>query len=214
MCNTRTEKTLCVVSTLLLGALVSAWGAEERCVRLPSSTTQALQALGWDQHVGEKMGLWVDATHQKLYLIKDYRVVRQYRCATGAAGLGNKKDSGKTPLGWHRVGKKIGEGLPVGAILKARKWTKKTWKSGQTTADDLVLTRILWLRGLEPGKNLGGQVDTWSRYIYIHGTNHVGALGRPSSHGCVRVDPREVIDLFERVQKNTRVLITGPEPKR
>ncbi|MFC1766491.1 L,D-transpeptidase, partial [Planctomycetota bacterium] len=80
---------------------------------------------------------------------------------------------------------------------------------GQESQDDLVLTRILWLRGLEPGKNLGGEVDTWSRYIYLHGTNHVQSLGRPTSHGCVRLDPEEVINLFDRVEKNTRVLITG-----
>jgi hypothetical protein len=198
---------------VMLGPLALARDTEKKGTPLPPSALKALRALGWDEKVGSKRGLWVHATHQTVYLIDNYCVVRQYRCATGAAGLGNQQDSGKTPLGWHRVGAKIGDGLPVGAILKARKWTKKTWRPGQKTSDDLVLSRILWLRGLEPGKNLGGKVDSWNRYIYIHGTNHVNTLGSPSSHGCVRLDPREMIDLYDRVEKNTRVLITGPEPK-
>ena len=184
-------------------------GREHKGIPLSAVALRTLHAYQWDQQVGDKQAIWVDATRQQLLLIKNYRVLRSYRCSTGAAGMGNKRNSGKTPLGWHRVSSKIGDKLPVGAVLKARKWTKKIWQPDQETKDDLILTRILWLRGLEPGKNLGGKVDTWSRYIYIHGTNHVKGLGRPTSHGCVRLDPQEVVDLFDRVDKNIRVLITG-----
>lgn len=189
---------------------VCLWGASGD--PLPAEAAKILQAHQWDHHVGNQAGLWVDATNQRLHLIQNRRILRSYRCSTGAAGMGNVRNSNKTPLGWHRVGAKIGDQLPVGAILKGRKWTKKIWQPGQAHDQDLVLTRILWLRGLEPGKNLGGNVDTWKRYIYIHGTNHPTTLGRPTSHGCVRLDPTEVIDLYNRVEKNIRVLITGCPP--
>ncbi|MHC5157402.1 MAG: L,D-transpeptidase family protein, partial [Planctomycetota bacterium] len=73
---------------------------------------------------------------------------------------------------------------------------------------DLILSRILWLEGLQDGVNRGGNVDSYSRYIYIHGTNAVDDLGRPASAGCVRLDPVEVIDLYDRVEAGTCVLIT------
>ena len=183
---------------------------------LTPAALKILQAHDWDSQVGDKIGIWVYPDRQQLYLIHNYRVVRTYTCSTGLAGMGNKRNSRKTPIGWHRIGAKIGDGLPVGAILKSRKWTKKVWKKGRETTSDLVLTRILRLRGLEPGKNLRGDVDSWSRYIYIHGTNHVDSLGKPSSHGCVRLDPKAVIELYDLVEKNTPVLITDwkmPEKK-
>ena len=111
-------------------------------------------------------------------------------------------------MGWHVAHRKMGEGLARGAILKGRRWTGKIWREGGSSKADLVLSRLIWLRGQEPGKNLGGEVDTWKRYIYIHGTNHVQDLGKPASHGCVRVDPGVVIDLFDRIPQGARVLIT------
>ena len=92
--------------------------------------------------------------------------------------------------------------------MKDRIWTGRIWKRGQQTDNDLILSRILWLDGLEPGYNRGGKVDSRNRYIYIHGTNQVDALGQPASAGCIRLDPQAVIDLYERVDQGCRVLIT------
>ena len=96
----------------------------------------------------------------------------------------------------------------MGAVLKDREWTGEVWDSEQDTKEDLILSRILRLEGLEDGINRGGDVDSWSRYIYIHGTNQIDALGRSASAGCIRLDPQQVIDLFERVDEGCCVLIT------
>ena len=162
----------------------------------------------WQRYVGSGTGVWVSIDQQKVFLINDKQVVKRYRCSTAGAGAGNLRDSGKTPLGWHRVGEKIGNALPAGAILKDRQWTGQVWTAGQAVDKDLILSRILWLDGLEPGKNHGGEVDTRSRYIYIHGTNQIDELGRPASAGCIRMDPEEVIDLYEQVEEGCGVLIT------
>ena len=92
--------------------------------------------------------------------------------------------------------------------MKERQWTGRVWAAGQETPEDLILSRILRLEGLEDGKNRGGNVDSWNRYIYIHGTNKIDELGRAASAGCVRMDPQEVIDLYNRVSKGCCVLIT------
>jgi UDP-N-acetylmuramate--alanine ligase len=156
---------------------------------------------------GPGTGIWVSIGQQEVFLIENKQIVKRYRCSTAANGAGNKKDSGKTPLGWHRIGAKIGDELTMGAILKDREWTGQVWK-GEDTDKDLILSRILWLEGLEEGINRGGNVDSYGRYIYIHGTNAIDDLGRPTSAGCIRLDPREVIDLYERAETGTRVLIT------
>jgi len=170
--------------------------------------TETFNADNWQMMVGSGTGIWVSIEKQELVVIDNNRIVKQYRCSTAANGAGNKKDSGKTPLGWHRVGAKIGDNFPAGAVLKDRQWTGNIYKDGQDTQDDLILSRILWLEGAEGGCNRGGNVDSYSRYIYIHGTNAVDDLGRPASAGCVRLNPEDVIDLYERVETGMRVLIT------
>ncbi|MFC1766289.1 L,D-transpeptidase, partial [Planctomycetota bacterium] len=92
---------------------------------LSSATWKILRAHHWDQHVGDQPGIWIDAASQQVFLIQGERILQRYRCSTGLAGMGNQRNSGKTPLGWHRIGAKIGDKLPVGAVLKARKWTQK-----------------------------------------------------------------------------------------
>jgi lipoprotein-anchoring transpeptidase ErfK/SrfK len=163
----------------------------------------------WQSYVGDAIGIWVSFKKQELVLISDNKIVQRYRCSTALAGAGNRMDSGRTPLGWHTIGAKIGDGLEMGAVLKDRQWTGEIWREGQQTDADLMLSRILWLEGLEDGKNRGGDVDSWSRYIYIHGTNQIDDLGKPRSGGCVRLDPQEVIDLYERVEVGCCVLITA-----
>lgn len=167
-----------------------------------------LSRYDWQSYVGDGVGIWVSIARQELMLIRNNRLVKSYQCSTAANGAGNIIDSGMTPLGWHRIGEKIGGELLMGAVLKDRQWTGEIWTEGRTSYKDLILSRILWLEGLEDGKNRGGNVDTQNRYIYIHGTNHTDALGRPVSAGCIRLDPQDVIDLYKRVDVGTCVLIT------
>ena len=153
-------------------------------------------------------GLWIRVATQELQVIRDGQVVRTYRCSTAAKGVGNQRDSEKTPLGWHEIGAKIGDGAPAGAIFEERRYKGHVWQPGERTNADLVLSRVLRLRGLQNGYNRGGNVDSWDRCIYIHGTNDLEELGRPSSHGCIRLSPTDVIELFNSVPVGCRVLIT------
>lgn len=98
--------------------------------------------------------------------------------------------------------------LPSGAILEARKWTGEIWDGSPIVEDDLILSRLLWISGLEKERSQGGDVDTHARYIYIHGTHAEELLGTPASHGCIRMANRDVINLFKRIAQGTRVLIT------
>jgi L,D-transpeptidase YbiS len=127
-----------------------------------------------------------------------------FRISTSRFGLGQKKDSNCTPLGLHRIARKVGGGWPVGAVFKSREMVGYTW---QGSADAAITNRILWLEGLEPGFNRGGTVDTFARYIYIHGTGNEPSLGRPASHGCIHVRGAELLPLYDRVPCGTLVWI-------
>ena len=175
---------------------------------LPDDMAAGLEAAGWPQYVGKDLGLWVSVARQELIGIEDSCVQFVYRCSTAARGTGNKENSYQTPLGWHEITERIGDGLPQGAIYNERKYTGKVWTPDSPTTKDLVLTRILWLSGLEPGVNKGPGIDSHARYIYIHATPAEEKLGTPASWGCVRLSNRDVIELFERTPIGTRVLIT------
>ncbi len=153
----------------------------------------------------------IDATRQELILIEQGQATRRWLISTAEAGIGSKKGSNKTPLGVHRIAKTYGDGAPLGTIFKARQNTGRRAKiltqPGQRSRADNVTTRILWLDGLEPSLNKGGNVDSFERYIYIHGTDEEGRLGAPASHGCIRMSNQAVIELFERVGVDTLVVI-------
>ena len=122
----------------------------------------------------------------------------------------SKKNSFKTPLGQHEIHKKIGDNLPMNAILKGRKWNGAIANIISEKIDtdyDHVTSRILWLDGLELEKNKGGDVDSRSRYIYIHGTAEEGLIGIPASDGCIRMYNNDVIELFDLVDLQTKVWI-------
>ena len=123
-----------------------------------------------------------------------------YPVSTSRFGLGTLPGSLQTPLGAFRVGEKFGEGEPLGAVFKSRLPTGEIGLGA--TDDDLVLTRIFWLEGLEEHN-----ANTRERYIYIHGTNHEHALGQPASHGCVRMRNADVAELYELVPAGTTVSI-------
>lgn len=151
----------------------------------------------------------ISASEQKLYLIKNNKVISAHLISTAEAGLGSRKGSNKTPLGVHRVSQKFGKGAKPGTIFKARQNTQRIAKiltqPGARSKADNVTSRILWLSGMEKGINKGGNVDSHARYIYIHGTDEEGRLGKPASHGCIRMKNSAVIDLFEQVPLGTLV---------
>ena len=152
----------------------------------------------------------IDVSEQKLYLIKGEEIVRSYPVSTSKYGTGNKKGSNKTPLGTHIIAKKIGEGAKIGAIFKFRKNSGKIAEIYTDATDiqkDLITTRILWLKGIEPGVNQGEGIDSYNRCIYIHGTPEEGLIGRPASSGCIRMKNKDVIELFELVLQGTLVEI-------
>jgi hypothetical protein len=172
-----------------------------------------LEAAGWSTRVGAGLGVWVDVARQRFALIEGGEMVWQVSCSTAAAGTGSAANTNQTPLGWHTVSEKLGDGEPLGRVFRARAATSQIWEPGQDTAEDLVLTRILWLDGLEPGKNQGVDaagvlVDSKRRYIYIHGTNGEARMGTPASHGCIRLMNQDVIEAYERIPEGTPVLIT------
>jgi len=100
--------------------------------------------------------------------------------------------------------------LPLAAVLRGRRWTGEVWSAQlhqQFPDRDWILTRILWLSGLEPGRNRLGEVDSFRRYIYLHGTPDTEPMGTPLSHGCVRLRNTDMLALFERVPVHCRVRI-------
>jgi hypothetical protein len=167
----------------------------------------------WDEWVGDSVAVWVSVDEQMFRIIKNREVIWETRCATAEKGTGFVVNSMQTPLGWHSVKRKVGDDAPWGQVFRGAQPVKQVWKPGDTTDEDLVLTRLLWLTGEEPGVNQGGEVDSYNRYIYIHGTNDEEKIGTPSSHGCVRLRNDDVIEAYKLIPKDARVLITEqPKP--
>ncbi len=145
----------------------------------------------------------VNVGPQRLTLWDGSRQVKSWPVSTSKFGLGTKEGSFKTPLGAFQIREKHGEGAEWGTIFKGRK-AVGLWKPGDETEEDLVLTRILWLDGLQPHN-----ANTFERYVYIHGTNGEDRIGRPASHGCVRLANSDMIELFDLVPVGTPVWITA-----
>lgn len=143
---------------------------------------------------------------QKLYLIKNGKILKSYPVSTSRFGTGSEKDSYKTPLGTHRIFKKIGNNVPIGAIFEGRKFTGKIARI--PSDEDLITTRILWLEGMEWAKNRGGNVDTMKRYIYIHGTPQEHKIGVPASKGCIRMKNQDIVSLYDNVEEGTLLHIS------
>lgn len=131
--------------------------------------------------------------------------------STALNGAGNQKGSGCTPLGQHKVKLKIGESAPLNTVFVGRRATGEIYSeelAKQHPERDWILTRIIWLQGLESGFNRGGQVDTLSRFIYLHGTPESEPMGVPKSHGCIRMRNRDLVELFDQINNNIIVNIT------
>ncbi|MDH5765629.1 MAG: L,D-transpeptidase [Gammaproteobacteria bacterium] len=150
-------------------------------------------------------------SEQHMYLLDDKdRVLFDYQVSTSRFGSGNKEGSYQTPLGLHLIKEKIGGDMPAGEVFIARQAQgvlDDLKEGGSELPEDIITSRILWLEGLEPGINQGGDVDTFQRYIYIHGTPDEDNIGKPVSHGCIRMRNQDVIDVFDRVQTGCIVKI-------
>lgn len=154
--------------------------------------------------------LHISIADQRLYGFADGQLVVRLSVSTALNGAGERSGSNCTPRGRHQVRAKIGEGLPEGAVLRGRRWTGEVWSEAldaQFPGRDWILTRILWLSGCEPGFNRLGQVDTFRRYIYLHGTPDNQPMGVPLSHGCVRLRNADLLNLFPRVPSHCAVMI-------
>jgi len=149
---------------------------------------------------------------QRLELLEGGVAVASYPVSTARNGPGERRDSGCTPRGWHRIRLKIGAGLPLNTVFVGRRPTGEIYGSELAAAypeRDWILTRILWLTGLEPGFNRGGDRDTLRRYIYVHGCPDQAPMGIPLSHGCIRLRNQDLLDLFDRVEAGDRVFVAG-----
>jgi len=155
-------------------------------------------------------GIVIDLAAQRLRITGDGLPACSYAVSTAAQGAGEFNGSGCTPRGRHRVRLKIGAGCAAGAVFRGRRWTGEIYSDelARSCPDrDWILTRILWLSGLELGRNRGGAVDTLRRFIYIHGCPPSEPLGEPRSHGCVRMRDADLIELFDRTAVGTLVEI-------
>jgi UDP-N-acetylmuramate--alanine ligase len=156
--------------------------------------------------------LVVDVPRQRLLLFeRDGTALAEYVVSTATAGIGGAAGSQRTPPGLHRIHARIGADAPPGAVFASREPTGEVWR-GETRSDDLVLSRVLTLEGLEDGVNRGPGCDSLERYVYLHGTNQEEALGEPASHGCVRLANADVIELFDRVEEGDLVVVLPEVP--
>ena len=185
----------------------------------PSSDTVDLHLPSTFFETAQRVGaapspdvLWIRVADQRMVHFVRGPNHRDYRAAgapmvisTSRFGIGQQEGSNKTPLGLHRIAEKIGDGAPRGTIFKGRQPVGNT-ADGDPHAK--ITDRILWLDGLEPGFNRGGQVDSYRRYIYIHVTGDQSSIGQPASHGCTHVATDDLIPLFDILPVDTLVFIT------
>ncbi|MEI2513325.1 cell wall-recycling L,D-carboxypeptidase ElsL [Acinetobacter soli] len=150
----------------------------------------------------------VDLASQTLYLPKQHKT---YPISSGKNGIGEQENSGKTPRGWHRIAEKFGHTAPINAVFIARQPTGEVYSdtlAAEHPDRDWILSRILWLDGLEEGFNRGEGCDSKQRYIYIHGTPDTQPMGIPMSHGCIRMRNTDLIELFEVTPEQALVYIS------
>lgn len=152
----------------------------------------------------------IDLSRQSLRLYDGRKLLREYRVSTAANGPGERNGSNCTPRGRHKIRAMIGDGVPEGTVFVSRRPTGEVYSPElrqRYPGRDWILTRILWLSGLEPGRNRLREVDTMRRYIYLHGTPEETALGQPGSHGCVRMANKDIVELFNLVEPGIEVEI-------
>jgi hypothetical protein len=152
----------------------------------------------------------VSVKQQEMNCFEQDCLVFNYKISTGKNGVGEQINSECTPRGWHRIYSVIGQEHKSNSVFVAREWTGEFYSkelAQNNPGRDWILTRILQLDGLEPGRNKGDDVDSLKRYIYIHGTPDSTELGAPGSRGCIRMRNNEIICLADWVTTETLVYI-------
>ena len=145
----------------------------------------------------------ISVARQRLTLKRGRKTERTFPVSTSRFGLGSEEGSMKTPVGRFRIAEKIGADQPIDIAYKARVPLRAS--ADALKSDDLIMSRILWLDGLEEAN-----ANTHERYIYIHGTNHEEQIGTLASHGCIRMRNADVAELFDLVEVGTPVVIAPP----
>lgn len=154
------------------------------------------------------MRVVISIAKQELTFFQADNKIKTYQISTAKNGIGCQKNSAKTPIGKHIVRAMIGENEPINSVFIGRRKTNEiyTEKLGKTNPNrDWILSRIVWLSGLEKGKNRLGNVDSMQRYIYIHGTPDSKPMGIANSHGCIRMRNLDIIELFALITVGTIV---------
>jgi lipoprotein-anchoring transpeptidase ErfK/SrfK len=152
----------------------------------------------------------ISLSEQRLRLYREGSMRCSYPVSTAVKGAGERLGSEQTPRGWHRIRAKIGAGCEANTVFRARRPTGERYSAelaDRHPGRDWILSRILWLCGNETGRNRLGDVDTMRRYIYIHGCPDSEPVGKPASHGCIRMRNQDVIELFDQVPSGLAVLI-------
>jgi L,D-transpeptidase YbiS len=153
-------------------------------------------------------GLSADMDRWDLESLSSHEPALEYAISSSKNGVGQKMGSYQTPLGRHRIRAKIGAGAPLETVFVGRRPTGEIWTPELAQANpsrDWILTRILWLCGLEPGFNRFGDCDTMRRYVYLHGSPPTVEMGEPGSIGCIRMRSPDIVALFDRVQAGVTV---------
>ena len=145
--------------------------------------------------------LVISLDRQNLQVIQGGACLREFTVSTALKGAGCEMDSYRTPTGRFRIAEKVGAGQPSGTLFKGRV-AVGCWLPDDDPEADLILSRILRLDGLDEAN-----ANTLARCIYIHGTNREDMLGRPASHGCVRLGNADVMELFDLVAEGDLVEI-------
>ena len=164
----------------------------------------------YQDNINLKKSIVIDISEQRLYLVNNLQIIKSFPISSSKFGEGSIENSYKTPLGSHEIKDKIGYNVKKNTIFNSRINTMRPAKIITKPVDsenDFITSRIMWLDGLEYGKNKGEGIDSFSRYIYIHGTHEEGLIGIKASHGCIRMFNNDVIELFDEVQEGTYVLI-------
>ena len=154
--------------------------------------------------------IYVGILEQKLLFINNGETIKSYDISTSKEGAGNKNNSSKTPIGLHKIKSIYGKGVPIGGVFDHRKFNGNIAEINLDTTStnkDIICTRIIRIEGLENGLNKGGNVDSYLRKIYIHGTNEEGLIGQEASHGCIRMKNSDIVDLFDRVKKDMLLVL-------
>lgn len=142
-----------------------------------------------------------------LQFYQEEKLVKSYVISTSRRPPSNVRNSLGTPRGLHEIAERIGGGQPAGMVFESRVPTGRHYSELAGPNENRITSRILWLRGLEPGVNQGGDVDTYERYVYIHGTSREDRIGEPQSAGCVLMRNLDIIELYDEVRPGDQVLI-------